>query len=116
MSSIRKYALTCVAVAALAVGSAGTALAYGHGGGHWGGGGGHWGGGHWGGGHGYWGGGWGGFGAGLALGALATAPYWGGYGYAPYGYYDDYGPECYIRRRIVIRHGVEYVRRVRVCY
>ncbi len=119
MSSIRKYALTCVAVAALAVGSAGTALAYGHGGGHWGGGGGHWGGGHWGGGHwggGYWGGGWAGFGTGLALGALASGPYWGGYGYAPYGYYDDYGPECYIRRRIVIRHGVEYVRRVRVCY
>jgi hypothetical protein len=115
MTAIRTYALAGLATAALVLGTSGSALAAG--GGHHGGGGHHYGGGgHYYGHRGGWG--WGGLGAGLigglALGA-ATAPYWGGYGYYT-PYYDDYGPECYIRRRIIIRHGVEHIRRVRVCY
>ncbi len=111
MSTIRNIALAGLAAAALAFGTAGSASAA------WGGHHGGWRGGHYYGHGGGWG--WGGAGVGflggLALGA-ATAPYWGGYyGYGPYAY--DYGPDCYIRRRIVVdRHGFEHVRRVRVCY
>ncbi len=117
---IAKLAIVGAAALTLALGSAGNANAAwgGHGGG------GHWGGGHWGGGH--WGGhGWGGVGAGfvggLALGAALGGPYWGGYyDYGPYAYEAygyAYGPECYIRRRVVIdRFGYRHVHRVRVCY
>ncbi len=113
-SSFRKLALAGLATGTIVLGSIGAAQAAG---GHWGGGhGGHWGG------DGHWGGGWGGFGAGLAgglaLGAIAGGPYWAGYGpyaYEPYGY--DSGPDCYLRRRIVIdRFGRRLIRHVRVCY
>ena len=82
---------------------------------------------------GHWGGGWGGYryrpyyggGAvaaglvgGLALGALATAPYYG-YGY-PYrrAYYAPvaYGCDCWVERRVRInRFGERIVRRVQIC-
>jgi hypothetical protein len=56
---------------------------------------------------------------GFALGALAT-PYWGDYGYYDYAYEPyayDYGPDCYIRRRVVFnRWGERVIRRVQVCY
>ena len=61
----------------------------------------------------HWGGGWGpGFVGGLAVGsALATPYYYGG----PYAY--DYGPDCYIRRRVYInRFGERIIRHVRLCY
>jgi hypothetical protein len=103
MAAIKKYALVAATSAALlATASASPAsAAWGH----------HHGGGGW---------GWGGFGAGLAFGALAAAPYYGGYYGGPYAYYggpyyDDYAyGECY--RRLVghTRHGRPIYRRV--CY
>jgi hypothetical protein len=92
------FGLMLVAAAALLPQTA-SARPFGWHGGGWHGGwhGGGWHGGGW---HGGWhhGGGWGwgaaGLGAGLAFGALAAAPYYGGY-YAyppyPYGYYPNYG-------------------------
>jgi len=110
-NSIGKLAIAGVAALVIALGSAASANAAGGdhgGGGHFAGGGGHWGGGHW---RGYRG-----WGVGVA------APYyWGGYGYyGPYAYQSyayDYGPECYIRRRVVFdRFGHRHIQRVRVCY
>ena len=102
MSLIRNYALAGFAAAALTLGAVGTASAQHHG--HWGGHGGHW-------------GGFGpGFVGGLALGAAVGAPYYGGYGYygGPYAY--DYGPDCYLTRRVYIDDwGRRIIRRVRVC-
>ncbi len=136
-NSIAKLAIAGATALTLALGSTGSANAWG----------GHWGGGHWGGGWGGWGVGAGILG-GLALGTALSAPYWGGYGYAPYAYggyapyayggyapyaeYEyggyapyagyggsyaaSYGSECYIRRRVVIdRFGYRHVRRVQVC-
>jgi hypothetical protein len=66
----------------------------------------------------------GGFGAGLALGAILSAPRYGYY-YGPYyGYYGPsyypyaayYGPVCDIHRRVVFHHGHRHVYRYRVCY
>ena len=106
--SLRKLTVAAITATVLALGSMSGAQAAGggHSGGHWGGG--HWGGGHW--------GGYRGWGVGVA------APYyWGGYGYyGPYAYEPyayDYGPECYIRRRVVFdRFGHRHIQRVRVCY
>lgn len=63
--------------------------------------------------HGGWGGwGWGpGFAGGVILGSALAAPYYYG---GPYAY--DYGPSCYIQRRVHInRFGERVVRRIRVC-
>jgi len=114
--SLRKLTVAAVTATVLALGSMSGAQAAGHGGGHGGGGyggGGHGGGGHWGGGH------WGGY-RGWGVG-VAAPYYWGGYGYyGPYAYEPyayDYGPECYIRRRVVFdRFGYRHIQRVRVCY
>jgi hypothetical protein len=91
-TSLRKIALAGAAALTLAIGAVGMstpAAAFGHGfGGHGFGGHGFYGGRGWG-----WGGrgwGWGGLGAGLALGAVAAAPYYYGYPY-PYGYGYPYG-------------------------
>ena len=105
MRTIQKYAVAGAAAIALAF-AAGAAQARPHGG--------HFGGhahfGH----HGHFGGGFGpGFVGGLALGAVASGPYYG-YDYGPYAY--DYGPDCYIRRTVVVnRWGHRIVRRIRVC-
>jgi hypothetical protein len=98
-TSFRRYALVGAAAIALAL-SSGVAQARG---GHW-----HGHGGHWGGGFGP------GFVSGLALGAVGGA-YYGGYGYyGPYAY--GSGPDCYIRRTVVVnRWGHRFIRRVRVC-
>ena len=101
--SLRKLTVAAITATVLALGFVSGAQAAG--GGH---GGGHWGGGNW--------GGYRGWGVGVA------APYyWGGYGYyGPYAYQSyayDYGPECYIRRRVVFdRFGHRHIQRVRVCY
>jgi hypothetical protein len=68
--SVRRLAVAAVTAMAVAVGSMNAAQAAW--GGHWGGG--HWGGGHWGGGS---GGFWPGFAGGIAVGAVASSPYWG---------------------------------------
>jgi hypothetical protein len=69
----------------------------------------------------HWDGGWGpGFVGGLMAGSALAAPYYygGPYPYyysGPYAY--DYGPDCYIRRRVYInRFGERIVRHVRVCF
>ena len=108
-----------MAAAAVGMAAAGVAAAGGGGwrGGGWGGG---WRGGGWGwrggGGYGGWGccGGWG-LGTGLAVGALATSPYWGGYyGYPSYAY--GYGGGCLRARPIYGARGQYLGRRwVRVC-
>ena len=118
--SAKKTALAAISALALVIGGVGTASAFGHGGG-----------GHafagrsfggFSGGHSFHAGAFGhhrGFGrgaffGGLAVGALAAAPYAYDYGY--YGVYDDFGPECYLVRRVVInRWGYRVIRRVRVC-
>src|SRR5689334_921813 len=120
VTRMKKASLAAISALALVLAAAGTASAFGHGGG------GHGGGGHafMGGSHGF-GGGRGfhghGFGrgaafGGLALGAFAAAPYAYGYDDGYYGAYAyDYGPDCYLVRRVVIdRWGDRVVRRVRV--
>jgi hypothetical protein len=104
-NSTRKIVLVAAAAAAVSLGSLGAAQAQHHGGGEWGHGGGHW------------GGGFGpGFVGGLALGAAVGGPYYDGYGYydGPYAY--DYGPDCYLTRRVYIDEwGRRIIRRIRVC-
>jgi hypothetical protein len=97
----KKVGVAAVATLAIAAGTLATTTSaearyYGH---HW---------------HGGWG--WGGpaFVSGLALGALATRPYYGygyGPGYAAYGYGD-----CYLQRRVRYTPYGPVVRHVRVCY
>jgi len=101
--SLRKLTVAAITATVLALGFVSGAQAAG--GGH---GGGHWGGGNW--------GGYRGWGVGVA-----TPYYWGGYGYyGPYAYEPypyDYGPECYIRRRVIFdQFGHRHIQRVRVCY
>ena len=137
MRTIKRLGIAAIAAIATVGLSVGAANARAHGGGgHFGGshfsggyfGGGHFGGGHFGGRHfggGHFGGGFRGFHGGhhfhgrgfgpfiggLAFGAALSAPYY------DYGYPYAYGPDCYIRRRVVItRWGHRLVRRYRVCY
>ena len=132
MRTTKRLAIGAIAALATVGLSVGAAEARAHGGGgHFGGshfsgghfGGGHFGGGHFGGGHfaggfhGFHGGhhfhgrGFGPFIGGLAFGAALGAPYY------DYGYPYVYGPDCYIRRRVVITPwGHRLVRRYRVCY
>jgi hypothetical protein len=123
MRTMKRLGVAAIAAVAAVGLSVGAASARGPGGGgHFGGshfGGSHFSGGHFGGHfHGggfrgsrhFHGGGFGPFIGGLAFGAALAAPYYYDYGY-PY-----YGPDCYIRRRVVLTPWGYRVRRYRVCY